>query len=152
MRACVHSSNGFTQRLELNVPDPGLPSLVDGLISGLAPCVVVAALGPANGWPVLLALPVWICLFWRAYTAARRHGPACLVLSADGRWQVRCRGREPEPAWLRAGWLAGPFCGLLLVTGNGRGRRVYLWASGSGPDTWRRFRVRLRLPPPASLT
>ena len=152
MQACVLSSNGFTQRLELNVRHPALPRLVDGLIGGLALCVLVAAVGPVSWWPALIGLPVWTCISWRGVADARRRGPACVVLTAEGRWRIRCRDREPEPVRLRAGWLAGPFCGLLLVGGNGRRRRVYLCASGLGPDTWRRLRVRLRLPPPASLT
>jgi hypothetical protein len=152
MRACVQSSNGFIQRLDLNVRDPGLPRLLDGLAGACGAVFAIHSFGPVAWWPAVICLPPGVAIWLRGLRAARQAGPQRLILTADGRWQIARIGSRPTPAVLRAGWLAGRYCGLLLVGGDGRNWRVYFSARELGPDRWRRLRVRLSLPQPPALT
>jgi len=148
----MRSSNGFTQRLELTVPDAGLPCLVDGLVCALACLFAVYAIGPAAWWWALIALPFGT-LAWRQRLAeARRRGPDRLILTVGDRWLMQRRGAGAVPAALGAGWLVGRYCGLLLLEEGGRPRRFYFSAGQVSPESWRRLRVRLRLPRSSGLT
>jgi len=148
----MHSFNGFTRRLELAVPDPGLPGLIDGCTACLALAFVVHATGPAAWWPGLIILSTGALAWRRRLADQRRLGPVRLILTADDRWLVQCRGAGPQAAVLGSAWLAGPCCGLQLLADDGRRWRVYLFAGAAGPDQWRHLRVRLRLPRPPALT
>lgn len=152
MPVCVHSSNGFTQRLELKVGDPGLPRLLDGIVCACGLAVAIHSFGSVAWWPAFIGLPTGLLYWLRGLKAARQTGPDRLILTADGRWQIRRIGASPVPAALHAGWLAGRYCGLLLLGEDGRACRVYLCARDLGPRCWRRLRVRLSLPQPPALT
>ena len=152
MPACMRSLSGFTQRLDLIVRDPGLPCLIDGLICSLAFLLIIKAIGPAPWWSALIGLPPGILVWRRRLRQARQRGPDRLILTADGRWQMPCGSAPPASAELAAGWQAGPFCGLFLRSGQGRRRRFYVSAGEISPESWRRLRVRLRLPQPPAMT
>lgn len=133
-------SNAFAHDLELRpVPVGRIRAGAAGLL--LVPAIALTAAGAHPGTLAALAGAAGLAFAG----LAGGTGTARLVLRGDGSFRLGATQRDAERAVLTAGWLIPGACGLLLATGTGGRRAVWLRAGDQTPDAWRRLRVRLRL-------